>query len=523
MTQFEFRLPPLDFQLEVLQRSCDQAQFAIFWDMGLGKTKQFIDQAVYWYNAGKIDGVLVVAPNGIHSNWNVPGEGLQKHMPESLLDQTYCLVWHSKRAKHKSTQFQLHKLYDSTFPWLIMAFDAFITKDGYKVAEEFLTRKRAAFCLDESTRVKNSAAQRTKALKKLRLKTPYRRILTGTPAEQSPFDVYSQIEWLIPGYWREQGIGSHIGFKHFFADWRKMKSPLGHEFEVQLKDREGKPIFKNLDQLQAMLAPISSRLLKTDKLNLPEKVYQRVYYELEPKQRKLYDQMENDYAIWFEKNIGAMEEFNRLRETYGDDSAEVTEFLGDAKSGLGASTADISVVRQLRLHQLALGYITDDVGAIVEVANPNPALELLGELIEDLPHSAIIWCRFKKDMELVCGLLGERAARYEGATSAEDRVTAVADFQAERKQFFVATDAAAEGLTLTAAKTVIYYSNGRRLGKRRQSEDRAMRIGQTSSVHYLDMLARGTISEDILEGLLFGEEVSAKALGDKIKRRWISS
>lgn len=523
MSQFQFRHPPLDFQLEVLQQSCDLAAYALFWDMGLGKTKQFIDQAVYWYNCGKIDGVLVVAPNGIHSNWDVPGEGLQKHLPVELLEKSYRLVWHSKRAKHASTKHQLRKLYESPFPWLIMAYDAFITKDGARVADEFLTQRRVAFCLDECTRVKNSAAQRTKVLKKLRLKSRYRRILTGTPAEQSPFDVYSQIDWLIPGYWREQGIGSHIAFKHHFADWRKMRAPAGHEFEVQLKDQNGRPIFKNLDQLQAMLAPISSRLLKTDKLQLPDKVYQRVYYELEPGQRKLYDQMESDYAIWFEKHEGALEEYNRLLETHGDDSAEVMDFLSSPNSGLGTSAADISVVRQLRLHQLAMGYVTDDVGNIVEVAKPNPALELLSELIEDLPHSAIIWCRFKRDVALVAELLGDRAVRYEGATSAEDRVKGVADFQAERKQFFIGTDAAAEGLTLTAAKTVIYYSNGRKLGKRRQSEDRAMRIGQTSSVHYLDMLARRTISEDILDGLLFGEEISAKALGDRIKRKWINS
>lgn len=525
MTSFRFHTAPLDFQLEILQHSAHMAQFALFWDMGLGKTKELIDTAVSMYDAGKIDAVLVVAPNGIHSNWDVPNEGLQKHLLPELLELSYRLTWHSKTAKHVATQRRVHKLFASRFAWLMMAFDAFVTKDGVAIAERFLKERRVLFVLDESTRVKNPAAIRTKTLKRLRLLTPYRRILTGTPAEQNPFDVFSQVDWLIPGYWREQGLGSFIAFKHYLADWRKMKAPQGHEFEVQVKDRDGRPIFKNLDELEKMLRPISSRLLKTDKLKLPEKIHQRVYYDLEPKQQSAYDTMENDYVLWLEQRENALKELDKLREAHGDDSAEVMGFLDDPESGIATSNADISIVRQLRLHQLAMGYVTDDLGNILSVADPNPALELLSELVEDVTHSVIIFCRFRRDVDLVIERLGvDRAFRYDGSVPPEERTTAVAGFQAGERQFIVGTTAVmGEGVTLTRAQTVIYYSNDRKLGKRRQSEDRAMRIGQTNSVLYLDMIARNTISETILNMLLYGEEITAVALGDRIKKKWIAS
>ncbi len=476
-------------------------QYALFWEMGTGKTKHIIDLASWLYLNNEIDAVLVVAPTGVHANWDVPGEGLQRHMMTELLepDVTYRLIWHSKRSQHKATKAAYTKLMAAKFAWLIMGVDAINTKDGYKAAEHFLKHRRVLFVFDESHYIKTPNVQRTKKAKKLRLLTEWRRILTGTPADQKPFDIYSQIDWLKPGFWAEQGLASFIAFKHYLADWRKVRSALGHEFEMQYTDRSGKPLYKNLEDLNKMITPISDRKTK-DLLNLPPKIYTRMYYEFTPEQRKLYNQMENEYILWFDEN-------SQPNPQNPDDRVL-------------ACSAELALVRQLRLHQLALGYITTDSGDLVKIVEPNPILELLNSITEELSHSAIIWCRFRKDIDLVMKLLGEKAVSYFGDTGVDERVENVRLFQQGEKQFFVATDAAAEGLTLTAARTVVYYSNGRRLGKRKQSEDRAHRSGQKHSVQYIDLLAAGTISEDILEGLIHGEEVSAAVMGDKILKRW---
>lgn len=500
MTEFRFHTENFDHQKRIFEKTKTLQQFALFWEMGTGKTKHIIDLASWLYLTGEIDAVLVIAPTGVHANWDVPGEGLRRHMMPELLDIsiTYRLIWHSNRSQHKATKIAYAKLMAAKFAWLIMGVDTLNTKDGYKAAEHFLKHRRVLFVFDESHYIKTPNAIRTKRAKKLRLYTPWRRILTGTPAEQKPFDVYSQIDWLKPGFWAEQGLGSFIAFKHHLAEWRKAKSPLGHEFEVQRKDKDGRLIYKNLDDLQRMLQAISSRETK-ELLNLPPKIYTRMYYELSNRQRELYEKMEDEYVIWFNEN-------------------SETDLQNPDQRILTAS-AELAMVRQLRLHQLALGYITTDTGDLVEVIDPNPALELLNSILEEHSYQAIIWCRFRKDLELVTKLLGDNAVSYFGDTSIEERVENVALFQKGQKQYFVATNAAAEGITLTAARTVIYYSNDRRLGKRKQSEDRAHRSGQQHSVQYIDILAENTISEDILESLIYGEEISAAVLGDKIIKR----
>ena len=76
------------------------------------------------------------------------------------------------------------------------------------------------------------------------------------------------------------------------------------------------------------------------------------------------------------------------------------------------------------------------------------------------------------------------------------------------------------GITLTAANTVIYYSNGYDLEKRLQSEDRAHRIGQKKSVTYVDLIAEKTVDEKIVKALRKKIDIASEILGEEL-REWI--
>ena len=104
----------------------------------------------------------------------------------------------------------------------------------------------------------------------------------------------------------------------------------------------------------------------------------------------------------------------------------------------------------------------------------------------------------------------------------DDRNLAVERFQNDPKcRFFVAIPVTGGyGLTLTAAKYVIYYSNNYNLEVRRQSEDRAHRIGQTKNVVYIDIMAENTIDDKIVVALKSKIELSAKTLGDN-PQKWL--
>jgi SNF2 family DNA or RNA helicase len=147
------------------------------------------------------------------------------------------------------------------------------------------------------------------------------------------------------------------------------------------------------------------------------------------------------------------------------------------------------------------------------------------DTVEDIPHQAIIWAKFQKDIDLIEAALlksGRTCVVYDGRVGQADRETRRELFKKGEAQFFVANPAAAgEGLTLHMAKTVVYYNSTYKLGDRLQSEDRAHRAGMDDRpVQYIDIVARGTIDATIIRALRTKLDLAAQVNGDKI-RTWI--
>lgn len=504
MTEFRFHTEPYELQRAVFEATKDRLSYGLFWEMGTGKTWMAVNTAAWLYLAGKIDAVFVVAPTDIHANWDVPNEGIQKHLMPELLADSARLTWRSSKARTKGFQAQLSALlaHKRGMRWLFMGFDALLTEPGHAAAQAFLTTYRCLWVLDEAGRINNPAARRTKRIMKLRDFAPYRRPMTGSPVTEKPFNAYALGHWINGKYWRQNGLGNYQGFKHHFGLWRKMHVAGGREIEVQKTDKEGRPMYQNLDELAKMLKPISSRVLLSDMVDLPPKVYTRYYYDMTSKQEAHYRRLEKEFMTWYDENS--------------------TPDPENPESRLLLTSADLAIVRQMRLQQIALGYLVSDGDREMTLIEPRPpGMILLEQLLEDLTQPAIIWGRFRMDIELIMGLLGKRAVRYDGTVDAEGRKRAVAALQAGEVQFFAATQSTAgEGLTLTAAKHAFYYSNSWSLTQREQSEARNHRIGQTGlSVQYGDLVARNTVCGDILDSLLHKQEVSARAMGDRMRRR----
>ena len=111
---------------------------------------------------------------------------------------------------------------------------------------------------------------------------------------------------------------------------------------------------------------------------------------------------------------------------------------------------------------------------------------------------------------------------YYGLTPHDKRQDYIKKFQNDEKcRFLVGTpQTGGYGITLTAANTVIYYSNGYDLEKRLQSEDRAHRIGQHKPVTYVDILAEETVDEKIVKALRKKVNIASEVLGEELKA-WI--
>ena len=149
---YKYKSKPFAHQKKALEMSWDKEVFAYFMEMGTGKSKVLIDNIAMLYNAGEINGALIVAPKGVYKNW-FDGE-IPTHMPDYI--EKKVGLWRTKPDAPDlkplfSTGAELHIL--------IMNVEAFSTKKGMDFAKKFLSSHKTLMGIDESTTIKNPAAK----------------------------------------------------------------------------------------------------------------------------------------------------------------------------------------------------------------------------------------------------------------------------------------------------------------------------------------------------------------------------
>jgi SNF2 family DNA or RNA helicase len=179
----------------------------------------------------------------------------------------------------------------------------------------------------------------------------------------------------------------------------------------------------------------------------------------------------------------------------------------------------------MRLQQITCGHFVADDGTTQEIKN-NRINELM-DVLEEIEGKAIIWAHYQYDIKNIIKEITKvhgpcSVVDYYGLTPQDQRDTNREKFQDDPKcRFIVGTPSTGGyGITLTAANTVIYYSNGYDLEKRLQSEDRAHRIGQHKPVTYVDILAEETVDEKIVKSLRKKINIASEVLGEEL-RSWI--
>jgi SNF2 family DNA or RNA helicase len=482
MNGFEFKTQPYDHQRKALKDSWAADYYALFMEMGTGKTKVAIDTMAVLYEAGKIDSALIIAPKGVYDNW-VKNE-IPAHMPDRIA--LNLVRWTpSKTIKYESVLWNLIAEKFDGLKLFVMNVEAFSSSRGLNIAEAFLIHNpNNMTIIDESTTIKNRNAARTKNLISLRKRSKYRRILTGSPITKSPMDLFSQCMFLDE---KALGFNSYFAFQARYANVQRRT--MGHRSFQQVVG------YRRLDELSVKLDLFSNRILKEDCLDLPPKVYIRRDVQLTPEQNSLYIQMKK---------------------------------LALAKLENGELATTSSVLTQImRLQQICCGFLQPDEGPIEYL--PNNRLNELLDITEELQGKAIIWASYTHDIQQISSSLRDRfgpesVATYYGATPQDERQEIVNTFQDKNSpmRFFVGQPrTGGYGITLTAANTMIYYSNSYDLEIRLQSEDRAHRIGQKNKVTYIDLVSPDTIDEKILQALRNKIDLAGQVLGEDPKA-WLT-
>ena len=474
---YKFRLKPYKHQLTALEKSWNKETYAYFMEMGTGKTKVLIDNMSMLYDKGKIDGALIIAPKGVVKTWYE--QELPAHLPEHIENVT--VLWQPNITKTQQEKLESLFEIETALHILVMNVEALSTDKGVKFASKFLNSHKVLMAIDESTTIKTPTAKRTKNIIGLGKYAKYRRVMTGSPITKNPLDLYTQCEFLDP-YLLD--FASYYAFRNRYAEMKTMHL-RGRSIQVV-------HAFQNLSELSDKLQPFSYRVLKEDCLDLPPKNFIKRHITLTPEQKKVYEQMKKH----------ALATLN------------------------GKVTSTMTVLTQLmRLHQITCGHFTADDGS-VQTINSNRITELLN-ILEETEGKAIIWANYQADVNQIIKNVIDKYEKgsivdYYGLTPQDERQDNIRKFQSDpRCRFIVGTPSTGGyGITLTAANTVIYYSNGYDLEKRLQSEDRAHRIGQKKNVTYIDIIAEETVDEKIVKALKDKINIASEVLGEELKD-WI--
>jgi len=482
VVNYNYKLKPFDHQITALERGWDRPEFGYFMEMGTGKSKVLLDNIGMLYLLGEINFALVIAPKGVYRNW------VAKEIPEHMSDDIPHRVIRWVSSPNKTQQAEMRSVGEK-FEGLtifVMNVEAFSSVKG-KTGGEWMARafgRNGLIAVDESTTIKNPKAKRTKSLMRIAAAFKYKRLLTGSPITKSPMDIYSQCEFLRPGL---LGYDSFYSFQYRYAVVQR-KTMGSHAFQQIVG-------YKNLDELTERIDAFSYRVLKQDCLDLPEKIYTVRYVEMTKQQREMYNSIKQYALVML-------------------DSGEL-------------STAPAVITQMLRLQQIMSGHLKTDDGETIYFDSKR--MDALKELIEEHDGKAIIWSRFRYDIQQITKMLNETfgegcAASFYGDTPDDERQRVVEKFQDKNSKlkFFVGNPATAGyGLTLTEADLVVYYANDFNLETRAQSEDRAHRIGQKNNVTYVDLITDGTIDEKIVTSLQSKIDISAKVLGEEA-RKWLT-
>ena len=477
---YKFETEPYDHQREIFNDSWAVKNYALFLEMGTGKTKLAVDTAGALYEAGQIDTVLVIAPKGVYANWTQ--KEIPIHLPERI--ERSVLQWQPNFTKKYTKEIRKLATTHTALHWLVMNVEAMSTKKGAAAAHKYLSMNpHNLVIVDESTTVKNRKAQRTKNIVKAGELAKYRRILTGSPITKNPMDLYSQCAFLDD---------SLLGFKSYYAYQNRYAVVRSRS----LGSRAFQEIvgYRRLDELHDKLDRFSARVLKEDCLDLPDKIYQSREVTLTKEQTTAYKQMQE---------------------------------LALAQLATGELSTTASVLTQImRLQEICCGHLRTDDGDIQPL--PSKRMDELLNVIDEMLGKVIIWATWVYDIEKIVETLRERygpesAEGFYGATPQDARQDIVERFQDPDSdlRFFVGNPkTGGYGLTLTAATNMIYYNNGYDLETRIQSEDRAHRIGQEHHVLYVDLISPGTVDEKILKALRGKIDLAQEVLGED-PRNWI--
>lgn len=472
MRRMDFLIELWAHQKDALQRTSSKDEFAFFFEMGTGKTATTVNALRLKYlKHDKLLKTLILCPPIVIENWK-----REFKMHSKVGDRVVCLTGSGKqRAKLIREHSKAPVIFVTNYEALLMQ----------EVFELFLEYAPECLVVDESHRVKELKAKRTKLVIKLADQSKYRFILSGTPILNSPMDIFAQFRVLDRG--ETFGTNFYIFRARYFVD-KNAGMPRDRHFP-KWEIRPGA-----LDEINRCISLKSMRITKAECLDLPPLVKKAIYVELSSEQEKLYNEMKKDLIA----------------------------YINDK-----ACVAQLAITKALRLQQIISGFIVvegeDGIKREEITIKDNPRAVALKELLGDITaHSqCLVWCVFKENygtVRRVCEDLKISYVEVHGEISQAKKMEAVDKFNTDpsTKVFIGHPGSGGIGINLVSAGYSIFYSRSFSLEQDLQAEARNHRGGSSihSKVVRYDLVAKGTIDELVLTRLANKVSISEQVLKD---------
>lgn len=476
--------------------ACKSKSYAFFCDPGLGKTCMMLRKLDYVIsNSTRPTMSVVFCPKSVRSNWV---NEVKKFSAYS--DELHIITLQGNSPTDRLVNFindmaadEAHKI-DGTpkHILLIAGFDSWVnTEKLYKSIEDGgMGFEFDLAMLDESQNIANPGTKRTKTFLESRDCFANVVIATGTPFRNTPFDLYSQLEFLGKGY---SGFDSFAGFKAFYGEYG---APNAYNGMSRLTG------FQNIPLLQEKMSKHAFVMRKEEALPfLPKKTSSILECNLSHDQLKAYIQLSQQLMAEI--------------ESYGPNPDTIT--------------VNNILTQMLRLAQITSGFAATDAGTITRF-DPNPKMDLLINYLigggdDDFPgvllnkdSKVIIWTVFKENIKMIRSALqlkGITSVQFHGGMSDDEKDFSRDEFNNNRDcRVFVGIQASGGvGLNLvgfdsskpdeyeTNCDNIINYASNWSWVNREQAMNRAHRHNTRVPIHITDLLVPNSIDVEIYERL----------------------
>lgn len=421
--------PLRGYQQEGISWLVDKSSALLADEMGTGKTVQTVNAIRLLFRQGKIKSTLIVCPPAVIGSVEL---SIETEKPEGW--SGHCYLWAPELLVTVIRGSRKHR----KLAWETPVHVYITTYDTLRndLSEGLLADLNRFDCvaLDEAQNVKNKNSRRSKAVRQLQAQ--YRWALTGTPIENSTDDVKSLFDFIEPGFFK-----------------------TGNDYSNQ--------------EIKEMIKPYILRRLKQEVLkDLPDKIYQEDWLDLDFEQRNAYNNALNAGRRNIENSLGNESE--------------------------------------VQTHIFALIGKLKQICNFAEGKDESPKTERLLEYLETIVannQKVLVFSQYVSEgVDKLAKLLDKQGIRfvlYKGGMSEQERNQVISDFRSKPDvNVFLATiKSVGFGVTLTEASYVIHFDHPWNPAQMQNAEDRAHRIGQTKNLTVYSFWMKGTIEERIKKKL----------------------